>query len=105
MKTALTEKFDRVHPHKRVPAFCPYDYRGERLPRDLHEVYGRYSEAKRNAHEYCKRLFCELDGEDFAITSHNTFMFVVQFNFRHPETGVPMVARITREHNECWYVG
>ena len=97
------KQFDVIHPRKRVPAFSPYDWCGNRLPRELCECYGRYSDAKWYAHQYCTRLYNQCEGTDFAITSHNTFMFVVMFNFVNPGNGRPMVARITRNHNECWY--
>lgn len=43
----------------------------------LADVYGRYSQAKANAFEKCRRMCEEMHGDDLVIVSHNTFGFSV----------------------------
>ena len=43
----------------------------------LHEVYGRYSQAKENAYNYCKELCYKENGSNFHICSSNTSQFSV----------------------------
>ena len=48
---------------------------------ELSDIYGRYSQAKHNAMEWCKRQ-CEInDGVDFHICSHNSNFFSVSFRY------------------------
>lgn len=47
----------------------------------LHEVYGRFSNAKCNAMEYCERLQRERNGYGGKICSYNTFMFTYGFKY------------------------
>ena len=93
-----------VHPRKRVSATPTHDWAGRPMPKTLGEVYGRYSDAKAYAYNYCRDLCRKYNGERFCITSANTFTFVVSFDFPHPETGEYMRAIITRKHNSAYYV-
>lgn len=43
----------------------------------LNEVYSTYSQAKKEAWEYCLRKCNEENGNNFHIISHNTFGFSV----------------------------
>lgn len=94
-----------VHPRKRISPTPTRDWAGRTMPRTLDEVYGRYSDAKRHAYDYCINLMRRYNGHNFAITSHNTFMFVVSFDFPNPETGEAMRAIITRDHNDAYFIG
>lgn len=45
---------------------------------NLNDVYGRYSEAKKEAYEGCFNKYVSVDGsKNFRIFSHNTFGFSV----------------------------
>lgn len=45
---------------------------------NLNNVYGRYSDAKKEAYENCFRKYVSADGsKNFRIFSHNTFGFSV----------------------------
>ena len=45
---------------------------------NLNDVYGRYSDAKKEAYENCFRKYVSADGsKNFRIFSHNTFGFSV----------------------------
>ena len=46
---------------------------------ELWEVYGRYSHAKQNAMDYCKRVQYEQGGHAGRILSANTFIFTYCF--------------------------
>ena len=70
----------------------------------LSEVYGRYSSAKAYAWERCERICAELDGRNLCITSSNTFVFIAQFEFLHPENGRPMVCHITPAQVKAVYL-
>ena len=86
-----------VHPKAKAPVWrCRGIY--------LHDVYEKYSDAKQYAYDYCRDLFCKYNGRDFAISSHNSMMFTVNFYFMHPETGELMFARITKDYNHAYYV-
>lgn len=67
----------------------------------LRDVYGRWSDKKERAYNYCRELMLKYDGNGFRIISANTFMFTVGFEFPHPETGEPMFAYITPDYNRC----
>lgn len=88
-------KFERVSPAK-------LETYSKRLTnsRDfrLSDVYGRYSDAKGRAYNYCMYICNELDGYNFRITSYNTQMFTVAFLFDMP-TGETALAVITPTHN------
>lgn len=86
-----------VHPHASAPAMRFDGY-------TLDDVYERPSNHKRNAFDYCKRLCERYGGWDFCISSHNTMIFTVMFDFEHPETGEPMRAYITRDYNHAYYL-
>ena len=45
----------------------------------LNDVYGNYSYAKYKAWEYCLNLCQKEGGNNFHITSHNTFGFTVSW--------------------------
>lgn len=74
----------------------------------LYKVYGRYSYAKERAEEYCRNAYAALDGKDFAIISHNSFMFTAGFYFEKvdEETGEVKryFLRITPTRDEYWEV-
>lgn len=70
----------------------------------LADVYGRWSRAKQNAYDYCKRMCDNLDGWDFCITGSNCTCFTVMFDFEHPETGALMRAKITKDYNHLYYL-
>lgn len=53
----------------------------------LDDVYGRYSEAKKEAMEDCERWCKEDDGFNFHIISHCTNTFSVAWNYFNKETG------------------
>lgn len=66
----------------------------------LRDVYGRYSEAKADAEDYCLDLcYNKLNGRGFVILSANTMQFSVGFLFEDPETGAERFAYITRDYN------
>lgn len=64
--------------------------------RNLYEVYGSFSSAKAKAFEDCRRWCYETNGENFRITSHNSFSYSVawEMDYVDPETGE--VSRATR---------
>lgn len=64
----------------------------------LSAVYGRYSEAKAKAFDYCRRLCSDLDGWGLRITSYNTMIFTVGFYFVN-EFGVVCMAYITPSYD------
>lgn len=72
--------------------------------RELCDVYAHYSYAKEKAYERCLNLFIETDGENFAITSHNTCTFACMWDFINPDNGRPMRAYITRTYNHAYYL-
>lgn len=47
----------------------------------LSDVYGRYSQAKANAWEYCERLAQENEGSGLKVVSHNLNVFTAGFEF------------------------
>lgn len=66
----------------------------------LYDVYGRFSEAKRKAWEYCKKLCEEKNGSDLRIITANGFQFTAGFEYE--EDGKPMFMYITKASNtEC----
>lgn len=67
----------------------------------LRDVYGRWSDKKERAYNYCVELMRKYNGYDLRIISSNTFMFTVGFEFPHPETGETMFAYITPDYNRC----
>ena len=60
----------------------------------LWEVYGRYSQAKANAYDYCRRLQYEKGGHGLRILGANCFMFTAAF--RYEVDGVPYLMYITK---------
>lgn len=95
----------RVHPRKRVNVLPELNWAGCPYPTLLVQVYASYSDAKADAYASCKWVYYALNGRKFRISSHNTFTFTVEFEFPHPETGEAMVARITRDHMDAWFIG
>ena len=53
----------------------------------LRDVYGRHSDAKERAYEYCLRLMDEYHGRGGVILSHNQMIFTFAFIGMNPETG------------------
>ena len=93
-----------VHPRKRVARTPLYNRAGRPMPTKLGDVYGSYSHKKAAAYEYCRWLCRKFNGERFCITSHNTNIFTVDFDFPHPETGEMMHAHITPTYNHAYYI-
>lgn len=88
MKRATKEARYITECYKRSKATC------------LADVYGRYSRAKEEAFNYCRRLMAEYDGEDLRILSANTFIFTACFQFMNKETGEAMLMYITPSKNK-----
>lgn len=86
-----------VHPRAKAPAMHVDGY-------TLEGVYERPSDNKCRAFAYCKDLCERYGGWDFCISSHNTMVFTVMFDFMHPETGELMRAHITRDYNHAYYL-
>lgn len=87
------------HPSADAPGF--YN-EGETLS----DVYGKYSDAKYQAFKYCLWLFHKYrkyGAYDFAIRSHNSFSFAVNFRFINPLNDCVMVAVITRCKNQLYF--
>ena len=87
----------RVHPRAAAP-HC------HGIGETLDDVYKIYSREKLAAYNYCRELFDDLGGWAFAITSANSTMFSVMFDFAHPDTGELMRAHITRYNNHAYYL-
>lgn len=64
---------------------------------ELYQVYGKNSDAKQNALDYCKMMQYELNGYDGHITTYNTFVFCYAFTFICD--GVRKIAYITPTNN------
>lgn len=47
----------------------------------LSDAYGRYSEAKSKAYDYCIDLMKRFNSDDLRIIGHNTYMFSAGFTF------------------------
>lgn len=71
--------------------------------RELWECYGRYSDAKRNAYDYCKRLCFACGGSNLRIVAAGVQTFSVKFDFCHPDNGACCTAYITRDYNRYAY--
>lgn len=55
---------------------------------ELQDVYGRCSDAKRRAYDYCRNLFeCTTSGNRFRIISHNSQTFTCAWGGVDDETG------------------
>lgn len=65
---------------------------------NLSDVYGRYSHAKEEAMNYCKRLQHEMKGFDGRICSANTYSFSYAFQYINDD-GVVCLCYITKAHN------
>lgn len=68
---------------------------------ELYHVYGRYSQAKANAWEYCVRLMEEYHGHGLRIIGHNSCFFSCGFEGVDPDTGEVMFMFITASKD--WY--
>lgn len=87
------------HPTAEAPRF--YN-EGETLS----DVYGKHSGEKEAAFCYCMALFSKYlkyGAYDFAIRSHNTFTFAVNFKFINPLNGCVMIAVITKCKNQLYF--
>lgn len=93
--------FRRVTPASIVGAFERFM---KSTDSELYHVYGRYSERKACAFEYCRERYHEMNGSQFTIVSHNSNIFTVGFYFPHPETGELCFAYITPSYNKWCYV-
>ena len=61
---------------------------------------------KEAAFRYCKWIFNKYrkyQAFDFAIRSHNTFTFTVNFKFVNPLNGCIMIAVITKYKNQLYF--
>lgn len=65
-------------------------------------AYGKPSEAKCRAWNYCRELCDKLGGHDLIISSKNTMVFSVCFKFE-TEDGKPAFAYITRDYDRFCY--
>lgn len=70
--------------------------------RTLWEAYDRPSVNKERAWSYCENLCREMKGHDLLISSRNTMVFSVVFQFED-ENGKPAVAYITRDYDRFAY--
>ena len=70
---------------------------------ELRQVYGRYSDAKRRAMDYCKGLCARLDGWDLRILGANSMAFSVGFYFTDKGTGAVCFAYITKDYDRFFY--
>lgn len=67
---------------------------------NLWDVYGKVSQAKKNAWDYCYSLYCKENGAtDFRIISHNSFTFSVAWDIINTETGEFLGTRIETANN------
>lgn len=64
---------------------------------ELHQAYGRYSEAKVKAWEYCKNLMRKFHGYGLKIIAHNGYQFTAGFMFE--ENGNKMFMYISKTHD------
>lgn len=64
----------------------------------LSDVYGRYSKAKEEAMDDCKRWCDETGGDNFRIISHCINNFSVAWEYNDPETG-ELMTRIETANN------
>lgn len=67
---------------------------------ELRHVYGRWSDAKENAMEYCKAQMYKRHGYGLRIVSHNVNVFTVGFKF--DEGNTEMFMYITPSKDEIW---
>ena len=65
----------------------------------LYHVYGRYSDAKDKAFDYCVSKCNELSGYRFRIISHNSQIFTVGFLFE--KDGKTFLAYITPAYDRA----
>lgn len=68
---------------------------------ELYHVYGRYSQAKVNAWEYCKELEAKFTGTGLRIIGHNSSFFSCGFEGLDPDTGEVIFMYITKSKD--WY--
>lgn len=101
---ANLNKWFTVHSRKRVGRTPLTDWAGRPMPKTLSDVYGTYSSKKAEAYEHCRMLRDKFNGERFCIASHNGYVFTVDFDFPHPETGEMMRAHITPSCNHAYYI-
>lgn len=71
--------------------------------RDLWDVYGRFSNNKVRAMQYCKELQYNMHGYDGRICSANTFSFTYAFQYVN-ESGKHCLAYITKAHNRFFEI-
>ncbi len=68
---------------------------------ELRHVYGRWSDAKENAMDYCKSQMYKRNGNCLRIISHNAMVFTVGFTFTD-EDGSEKFMYITRDNDYIW---
>lgn len=64
----------------------------------LYDAYGRFSQAKANAWEYCENLMREKDGRGLKVVGHNCNVFSAGFIFE--ENGKEYFMYITPTRDE-----
>lgn len=94
----FAQDFTRVSADKLNDVYNRYIWSDDTQLRD---VYGRYSDKKARAYEYCRNLMLKYNGYNFYIISYNTFMFTCGFMFHDPATDELMFAYITPTYNYC----
>ena len=71
---------------------------------EIHEVYGRWSQAKENAMQWCKNKMYEQGGYGLRILSANTYQFTVGWIYTDKETGKEMFNVETSNHSYEWEI-
>ena len=89
--------FDKYHPKASAPA---HRVKGEKLS----DVYKNPSDAKIRAFNCCKRECEKLNGFNFAIVGHSSYIFAVRFDFEHPETSERMRAHYTGFNKHLYHL-
>lgn len=93
-----------LHPRKLVGRTPVLDCSGHPMPTILDEVYDSYSSAKAAAYKDCRGVFEKFGGVHFCIFSHSQFVFTVDFDFPHPETGEMLRMHITPSYKHVYYI-
>ena len=72
--------------------------------RELHQVYSRCSQAKRDAMDRCRRIQAELEGYDGRICSANSWQFSYAFQY-DDEVGDVCLCYITKDRVRKFVLG
>lgn len=76
----------------------------ESTAHSLNDVYGKCSNAKRDAWNYCKGLMDKFNGKELKVLSFNTFCFTAGFRFID-EDGINCLMYITPTKDEIIKIG